>query len=654
MSQYVSLFELSSLNRLGLNGFRIEGEAEGSRSGSSVASGDINGDGYTDLIIGAPADGGRAYVVFGAASGIGSKVDLYSLDGTEGFRMLASTSAFSVGKSVASAGDVNGDGYDDVIVGASSFGSGGSAYVVFGKASGFLGTLDLSSLDGTDGFRIGAPIDDFEGVTSAGDLNGDGYADVLVSGGENHAYVVFGKQSVFDPSVDVTSLDGSNGFEVKGTRQMELGLENVASLGDVNGDGFDDIIVGTGNMHRRSFTNFTPEAYVVFGTGTGFHRTVHLGGLDGLNGFKVAGERIGHSSATAFEVASAGDVNADGVSDFVVGMSHTRDSAGYSCVVFGNTSGWGPSIDLLSLDGNNGFRLVGEASLNYGSFVASAGDLNGDGFDDVIVEGGDEFAISKFCVVFGKAGGFDPTLAMASLDGNNGFRVASDKGEPFTSVSAAGDVDGDGFDDLIAGVANDSDSSGVSYVIYGHKPDEATTVTGSKLANTIRGSDFDDTLSGRGGNDVLIGDEGSDILRGGAGKDTLIGGSYRADTLDGGRGADVFVFSSNHSTDLGNYDTIVGADFAEDKWDTYFEVKAVLPAITEGSLSSATFFDDFAEAVDRVGGDRAVLFTPDSGDMAGTTFLYVNDGAPTAFGWDIFIRLVDPMNLDAIDLGDFI
>ena len=497
----------SSFGLNGNNGFAIDGLTSGDFLGRSVSNaGDFNGDGFDDIIIGAEyADSysssrtGSSYVIFGRNAGYDSKFDLFNLNGNNGFAINGVATYDRLGESVSSAGDVNGDGFDDIIIGASGADPNGkdyagSSYVIFGSNTGFNSNFDLSSFDGSNGFAINGATDfDFIGrsVSSAGDFNGDGLDDIIIGAtgaspyGENSkgsSYIVFGKNTGFNSSFNLSSLDGTNGFVINGVGNYDRLGGSVSSAGDVNGDGIDDIIIGA-ELADPNGKDHAGSSYVVFGSNTGFNSNFNLSSLDGTNGFVING--VADSDRLGKSVSSAGDVNGDGIDDIIIGATgadpNSNSNAGSSYVVFGSNTGFNSNFNLSSLDGNNGFVVNGANSADFsGRSVSSAGDVNGDGNNDLIIgadqaDPNNKINAGSSYVVFGNDSGFNSSFDLSSLDGNNGFvinGIASNDnlGE---SVSSAGDVNGDGFDDIIVGAyvadSNGNFTTGSSYVIFGQE-----------------------------------------------------------------------------------------------------------------------------------------------------------------------------------------
>jgi hypothetical protein len=446
-------------------GFTLIGDGYDDNTGISVSSaGDVNNDGYDDVIIGAygySSFAGIVYVIYGGSSL--ASVNLASLTASQGFTLTGAGTDYDTGNSVSRAGDINNDGYDDMIIGAYGYSSDtGIVYVIYGGSS--LTNINLASLTAAQGFTLtGAGSNYYTGisVSTAGDINNDGYDDMII-GAYGYSiytgivYVIYGGSSL--ANINLASLTASQGFTLTGAGSNYYTGLSVSTAGDINNDGYDDMIIGA-----TGYSGSTGIVYVIYGRSS--LTNINLASLTASQGFTLTGAGTGY--ATGYSVSTAGDINNDGYDDMIIGAPYYSTYTGKVYVIYGGSSL--TNINLASLTASQGFTLTGAGS-NYftGYSVSTAGDVNKDGYDDMII-GAPIYSNQKGIVYVIYGGSSLASINLASLTEAQGFTLtgASSPDTTGNSVSTAGDINKDGYDDMIIGASYYSNNKGIVYVIYG-------------------------------------------------------------------------------------------------------------------------------------------------------------------------------------------
>ncbi len=463
----------------GRNGFHVLGDRTLELGRSAVGIGDVNADGIDDIASGGPgvtyppadcggfplecpdcdATPGAVHVLFGRP-GIGGDGS-WSLDTPETHVLrIEGLNPNDETDTVAPAGDFNNDGIDDFLVGAHLASPGGivlagAAYLMYG-GPGLSDTdsFDLNALDGSNGFMIaGGSTWALIGrrLASIGDFNNDGVDDIAVSAigdgppgrpDAGQIYILFGGRGVGESGLIVLpdSLGPKQGITLNGISAGDLAGAAVGSAGDFNGDGINDLVVAAVYPEPRPLSQ--GQSYVVYGgLDAGHDGVFELADLDGTNGFIINGPAAPPGSAGRIKLgvpAGVGDINADGYDDIGVGVDTDSNWVG---IVFGGPNVARNGVFLLEdLNGKNGFVFY-RSGVSSSASCGRAGDLNRDGIDDMLAQAG------FTAVVFGKPGiGASGMMDVNDLDGREGFTWPGG-----WNRSLAGDVNADGIDDVVSG-----------------------------------------------------------------------------------------------------------------------------------------------------------------------------------------------------------
>ena len=506
----------------------------------------VGADGH-DAGAGAGADRGRAYMFLGSGGGLDAN-PVWTVSGDENANGFA--------RSVATAGDVNGDGFSDLVVGAYVHDAGAGAAANRGRAYAYLGTGGPPSTSPSS-TRSGQHLAGQFGhsVAMAGDVNGDGYSDVLVSGVHDETGTGSQRGQVYLYRGSELGLLASPASTFAGDEDLALFGSSVATAGDVNGDGYSDVVVGA-------------EAHDA-GAGSGADRGrafVFLGSPSGVAtspAWVASGDE--DLAGLGRAVATAGDVNGDGYSDVIVG-AFMHDAGGASGANRGRAYLYlGSSTGLAT---SPAWTASGQTGARFGSSVATAGDVNGDGYSDVVV-GAPASGNGRASLYLGSAGGLSTSPAWTAFGVNPGDLFG-------TSVASAGDVNGDGYSDVVVG-ATFYDGRGRVYVYLGSPAgleavhawqtpqDESNSSLGNSVASAgdVNGDGYSDIVVAAYTHDAAAGagaDRGRAYVYLGAAGGLATSASWSASGDQNGAAYGHCVASAGDVDGDGSADIIVGAN----------------------------------------------------------------------------------------------
>jgi hypothetical protein len=443
-----------------------ESDQDDARLGYALSTiGDVNGDGYSDLVVGVPwydsgeTDEGAAFVYYGGAYGLAQgSVDWI----TESNRIEA-----HFGYAVSLAGDVNGDGYADIVIGAPDYDGTGAVFVYHGSPNGLTSSADWTTVGDQENALFGTS------VSTAGDLDGDGYTDVIVGARDYDGdQTDEGAAFVYHGSPTGLTAGSANWTAVGGQASAHLGVA-VSTAGDVNGDGYADVLIGAPGYDSITGTTTLTDAGRAY---------VYLGSLTGLVtdtiGWMAGGEQAGSQFGTA--VSTAGDANGDGWADILIGApgydvtgTAIFTDVGRVYAYYGRSTA-GESAPFT--DSPNWVANGDQSGAHFGAAVSIAGDLNSDGYADIAIGAPDYDDVQPnegaAFVYQGTATGpsSGPTWSAHPIDQENAHFG--------TAVSTVGDVNGDGHGDIAIGATgydHEHTDEGGAFVYHGSPGGLATS-----------------------------------------------------------------------------------------------------------------------------------------------------------------------------------
>jgi hypothetical protein len=528
-------------------GFTIEGNVATGKLGFSNENqgeavqniGDMNGDGYDDFQ--ASDINSTRYIVYGGERNTAVNVSQLTAVGNSFGFVIANVAGYGGSIQATRGGDINGDGFSDILIGN----GGTTTFAIYGSATS-IGQVNLTALQPSNGFKItDSSGSNLYAPSVVGDVNGDGYEDMLFNRSTNN-YLIFGGPNLTNMTMPTALGTFSNYVSIKGGG-FTSGDKKSTMSGDFNGDGYSDFALaqiptsgtGTGPVYvyygSSDVQAWDSSALSVAGNGRGFHIT-------GLTG----------SGTLKFQSTNAGDINGDGIDDMVFNDGDKR-----AFVLFGKTNS--TSVSTTDLIAGNGGFVVNAGTLNSYSKVWDAdvvGDFNGDGLADMVISNNSLLTAQGVVgggayLVYGRTA--TTALSLDSLEMSEGFRISGYSStaslELGRTVNALGDVNGDGFADLaitnqgIETVGSNS-NAGIVRIVYGGV-DKLESMTFQAANGDAMGTSAADTLTGTAGNNQLVAGDGNDTLIGGGG----------ADVLYGGRGDDTLVMNADNVAQLDNSGT---------------------------------------------------------------------------------------------------